>query len=147
MRKNCIYKLWDAGAGPSNSTRFFLTACAQFKDEDTILQEWLLHYIKEGVQHFYLIDDGSTDASHAILSPFISRGLVTLMVDDRKAHSPALSMVERYNLLFQPFFYSSSWMLHVDRPGNINSRILADSSPRGGMHQCALEALRVLWPY
>ena len=36
------------------------------------------------------------------------------MVDDRKAHSPALSMVERYNLLFKPFFYSSTWMLHVD---------------------------------
>ena len=112
--KGVTYKLYFAGAGPSNSAHFFLTACAQFKDEDTILQEWLVHYIREGVQHFYLIDDGSTDTSQDILRPFITRGLVTLMVDDRKAHTPALSMVERYNLLFQPFFHSSTWMLHVD---------------------------------
>ena len=36
------------------------------------------------------------------------------MVDRRSDHSPPVSMVERYNLLFQPFFYSSTWLLHVD---------------------------------
>ena len=94
--------------------RFFLAACAQFKDEDTILREWLEHYLKEGVQHFYLIDDGSTDASHQVLAPYISQELITLMVDERKKHEPPISMVERYNLLFKPFFYSTTWMLHVD---------------------------------
>lgn len=79
-----------------------------------LLQEWLEHYLEEGVQHFYLIDDGSTDASHKVLEPFLSRGLVTLMVDRRQEHDPPISMVERYNLLFKPFFWSSTWMLHVD---------------------------------
>ena len=103
-----------AAAGSNDTSRYFLAACAQFKDEDSILQEWLEHYLKEGVQHFYLIDDGSTDASHQILDPYILRGLVTLMVDQRKDHSPPISMTERYNLLFKPYFYSTTWMLHVD---------------------------------
>jgi len=32
-----------------------------FKNEASILKEWIEHYIKEGIDHFYLIDNGSTD--------------------------------------------------------------------------------------
>ena len=104
----------DAAAGTNDTSLYFLAACAQFKDEDSILQEWLEHYVREGVQHFYLIDDGSSDSSRPLLNPYVLRGLVTLMVDRRKDHNPPISMVERYNLLLKPFFYSSIWMLHVD---------------------------------
>ena len=30
---------------------------AIFKNESHILEEWIQHYIKEGVQHFYLINN------------------------------------------------------------------------------------------
>ena len=116
-QRSCV-----AAAGTNDTSRYFLAACAQFKDEDGILEEWLEHYVKEGVQHFYLIDDGSTDTSHQILDPYISRGLVTLMVDRRKEHNPPISMVERYNLLFKPYFYSSTWMLHIDLDEFVYSR-------------------------
>ena len=33
-----------------------------FKNESHIIKEWTEHYIKEGVDHFYLIDNGSTDS-------------------------------------------------------------------------------------
>ena len=72
------------------------------------------HYIAEGVEHFFLIDDGSSDGSHAVLEPYIHRRLVTLMVDVRKDHDPPISMVDRYNLLFKPFHYLTIWMIHVD---------------------------------
>ena len=104
----------STGAGANDTSLYFLAACAQFKDEDSILQEWLEHYLRQGVQHFYLIDDGSTDSSRQLLKPYVLRGVVTLMVDSRKEHNPPISMVERYNLLFKPFLYSSTWMLHVD---------------------------------
>jgi len=32
-----------------------------FKNESMIIKEWLEHYLREGVDHFYLIDNGSTD--------------------------------------------------------------------------------------
>lgn len=104
-------------------TPFLLTACAQFKDEDSIMKEWLQHYLRQGVQHFYLIDDGSTDASHAVLRPCISRGLVTVMVDRRQDHQPPISMVDRHNLFFKPFFHSSTWMLHMDLDESMYGRV------------------------
>jgi hypothetical protein len=35
--------------------------CAVFKNESHILEEWLLHYIYRGIDHFYLVNDNSTD--------------------------------------------------------------------------------------
>ena len=72
------------------------------------------HYISEGVEHFFLIDDGSSDNSHSVLAPYIHKQLVTLMVDVRKDHDPPISMVDRYNLLFKPFHYLTTWMIHID---------------------------------
>jgi len=38
-----------------------LSVLAMFKNESMIIKDWIEHYIKEGVNHFYLIDNGSTD--------------------------------------------------------------------------------------
>jgi predicted DNA-binding protein len=38
-----------------------LSILAMFKNESWIIREWIEHYIIEGVEHFYLIDNGSTD--------------------------------------------------------------------------------------
>ena len=40
---------------------YTLSVLAMFKNESMIIQEWIKHYIEEGVEHFYLIDNGSTD--------------------------------------------------------------------------------------
>ena len=72
------------------------------------------HYVAEGVEHFFLIDDGSNDSSHRVLEPYIRKRLVTLMVDVRKSHNPPINMVDRYNLLFKPFHYLTTWMIHID---------------------------------
>ena len=32
-----------------------------FKNEEMIIKDWIEHYLKEGIDHFYLIDNGSTD--------------------------------------------------------------------------------------
>ena len=58
-----------------------LVICSMFKNESMILQEWIEHYVEMGVQHFYLIDNGSTDSYLDILQPYIDRRLVTLTVD------------------------------------------------------------------
>lgn len=38
-----------------------LSILAMFKNESWIIKEWIQHYLSEGVEHFYLIDNGSTD--------------------------------------------------------------------------------------
>jgi hypothetical protein len=39
----------------------FLSILCMFKNESHIIKEWVQHYMKEGVDHFYLLDNGSTD--------------------------------------------------------------------------------------
>lgn len=104
---------------------YFLSVFAQFKDEELILGEWIDHYMREGAEHFFLIDDGSTDGSQRLLRPYVSKGLVTLMRDVRKDHVPPVSMVERYNLLLKPFLHSSVWVIHVDLDEFIYGRRLS----------------------
>jgi hypothetical protein len=41
-----------------------------FKNESMIIEEWLMHYISEGVEHFYLIDNGSNDDYESKISYF-----------------------------------------------------------------------------
>ncbi len=44
-----------------NDVEHFLSVMCMFKNESHIVKEWTEHYIREGVDHFYLIDNGSTD--------------------------------------------------------------------------------------
>ena len=41
--------------------KYYLSVLAIFKNEGHCINEWIKHYILEGVEHFYLIDNGSTD--------------------------------------------------------------------------------------
>ena len=50
---------------------------AIFKNEEMVIEEWIEHYIWQGVDHFYMIDNGSTDNSKYKLLPYIKRGIVT----------------------------------------------------------------------
>lgn len=40
---------------------FYLTVLMRFKDERHMLSEWISHHLRVGVEHFWLIDDGSRD--------------------------------------------------------------------------------------
>jgi hypothetical protein len=58
--------------------KYYFSVLMMFKDEESILQEWLEYYLLIGTDHFYLFNHGSTDKSLLILKPYIERGLVTL---------------------------------------------------------------------
>ena len=55
-----------------------MSVLAIFKNETMNLKVWLDHYLWQGVDHFYLIDNDSNDNPHIILEPYIQKGLVTL---------------------------------------------------------------------
>lgn len=62
--------------------KYYLSVGAIFKNEAHILEEWIQHYLAEGVDHFYLIDNGSTDNFMEILNRYTDK--VTLYSDDTR---------------------------------------------------------------
>jgi len=104
--------------------KYNLTVAAMFKNEGHIIQEWIEHYIKRGIDHFYLINDGSTDDFLEKIQVYIDQGLITLF------HSDVGRFLGRqritYNKYILPILHETLWMLIVDldefvwSPLNIN---------------------------
>jgi hypothetical protein len=86
---------------------YYLSILAIFKNESYILEEWLTHYINEGVEHFYLIDNGSTDNYQETISKFQDK--ITLFIDPKR-----FSQIEHYNNYVLPHKDNSVWIMVVD---------------------------------
>ena len=54
----------------------YLAVCAIAKDEGPYFREWIEWHRKNGVQKFYIYDNGSTDSTREILEPYIREGIV-----------------------------------------------------------------------
>ena len=93
--------------------KYYLSVASVFKNESWNLKEWILHYKHHGVDHIYLVNDGSTDDFEPILEPFIREGFVTLF------HN---SITERYtgrqtdvnNKYFLPICNETQWIAQID---------------------------------
>ena len=68
-----------------------VVACV-FKNEAPILKEWILHYLKWGVEHFYLVNDYSTDNYLDIIKDYP----VTLFQNDFQEGSELTLIYDRY---------------------------------------------------
>ena len=88
-----------------------ITLCliAIFKNESHILKEWIEHYLNQGVDKIFLVDNGSTDSYYSILQPYISTGKVDL-VKDNKRHA----QVELCNKHFLHKCKAYDWVIVCD---------------------------------
>lgn len=89
---------------------YFLTVITIFKSENA-MKDWVEHHIREGVDHFLLIDnnDANDTASACNLRTFIDAGVVTLVRNSTKyIQRPGL------NFLFQQFRSRSKWFMGID---------------------------------
>lgn len=86
---------------------YFLSLYAIFKNESHIMKEWILHYLEEGVEHFYLIDNGSTDNYKEIIEPY--KDIITLFEDDKKH-----AQIELYNKHILPVIHETKWIIGCD---------------------------------
>ena len=86
-----------------------LAVVAQFRNEADVLGEWLAHHAREGVGHFYLIDNNSTDAPLAVLAPWLRAGRVTLFSDPRPQRQSA-----NYNSYALPHARAHAWVASLD---------------------------------
>lgn len=55
----------------------YLSVLAIFKNETMNLKLWINHYLWQGVEHFYLIDNGSTDNPLLVLQEYMNKGIVS----------------------------------------------------------------------
>lgn len=56
---------------------YYLSILSIFKNETMNLKNWLEHYLWQGAEHFYLIDNGSSDDPLSILQDYIDKGIVS----------------------------------------------------------------------
>jgi hypothetical protein len=100
-----------------NQETLSLVLVAIFKNESLIMKEWLDHYIREGVEKFYMIDNDSTDDYIYILQKYIDYGYVVLIHDATKHSQKA-----NYNKYFLEDAKSSKWCIVCDLDEFIYSR-------------------------
>lgn len=92
-----------------------LCLLAIFKNESHILEEFIKHYTREGVDHFFLIDNGSNDDYLEILSDFEN---ISLVVDPSRPFQ-----VEHYNNYFLEPTKKYDWVIVCDLDEFIYSRL------------------------
>jgi hypothetical protein len=80
-----------------------------FKNEGHILEEWIEHYIKEGVDKFCLIDNGSTDNYIEKIQKYINNGKVILNIDNTLYQQTQL-----YNKYYLDYCKTFNWVIVVD---------------------------------
>ncbi len=63
----------------AHAYQYELSVCAIFQNEAPYLKEWIDHHKKNGVQHFWLYNNNSTDNYKTVLGPYIKAGVVELI--------------------------------------------------------------------
>jgi len=86
----------------ANTPRFKnkLSLLSMFKNETMNLKVWVDHYINQGVEKIYLIDNGSEDDPLKILNPYIESGIVKYfyLPEKHKQEGHTRSIIKEENL-------------------------------------------------
>ena len=94
-------------------SNYYLSVLAVFENESHIMKEWIQHYIMEGVDHFYLINNFSTDDYASILKEFIH--CVTLFDSVTPNDQLQDAQTESYRFVFQNYIKGNTeWLIVVD---------------------------------
>ena len=89
----------------------YLSIGAIFKNEGHILEEWLDHYIFHGVDHFYLINDFSTDNYLEIIDKYKDK---ISLFNNLKAEKTRGRQGECYNHFFKPILNETKFLGILD---------------------------------
>ena len=96
--------------------QYVLGMLAIIKNEEMVIEEWIQHYIWQGVEHFYIIDNGSTDATHEKLKQF--EGIVTFFY-----RSERHQQVKHYNEIYTNIAkHECDWLIVCDADEYIYNR-------------------------
>ena len=71
--------------------QFFLSLVVIIHNEETAIREFIEHYLAEDVQHFYIIDDGSTDNYRKVLADFNHNLFTIVRLDESLRHATTMA--------------------------------------------------------
>jgi len=86
-----------------------LSAFVRVRNEGRFILEWISHYRLLGFEHFYIYDNGSTDATRVILEPLIHMGVVTYVYWPTQPITPSAEID-----FFKRFGTDSRWVAFFD---------------------------------
>jgi hypothetical protein len=104
------YKIYPVVYG-TNDKKNYLSILAIFKNETMILIPWINHYIWQGVDHIYLIDNDSNDNPLVILQPYIDSGYITLYQLPGK-----YKQMEHFKYVYEKenLQENTTWLMNID---------------------------------
>uniref|UniRef100_A0A6C0KX00 Glycosyltransferase 2-like domain-containing protein n=1 Tax=viral metagenome TaxID=1070528 RepID=A0A6C0KX00_9ZZZZ len=88
---------------------YYLSLLGIFKNEADGMKEWLDHYLWQGIEHFYIINNCSNDNYIEILKPYIDSNIVTLYERPEKQ-----VQVKHYNEIFELIKNDTEWLIIAD---------------------------------
>ena len=97
---------------------YYLSVYGIFRNESHIINEWLRHYVEEGVEHFYLIDHASTDNYEDEIAEF--RDKITLFKDStdnleiKKKNPDDNVQITLYKKYITPILHETKWIICSD---------------------------------
>jgi hypothetical protein len=105
------------------SENYQLTICSIFKNEAPYLKEWIEFHKLQGVEHFYLYNNQSSDHYLEVLSSYINSNEVTL-IDWDFGYQPAneftintpwnVKQIQAYQDCIDRFRCETKWMAVID---------------------------------
>lgn len=99
----------DARQDTANNNPYVLAVLTIAKNESMVIEEFLTHYHEQGVDHMFLIDNGSTDNMAALTQPWQDRGWLTYVYWPEPHHQ-----VPYYNQLYRDIRHTYRWCAVVD---------------------------------
>ncbi len=91
--------------------KYYLSVILTIKDEATYLKEWLEYYLIQGVDHFYIFDNESSDNIQEVLQPYIEKEIVTYNFFE--GQTPENQKII-YNKAIEEYKYESKWLAPLD---------------------------------
>lgn len=87
----------------------FLSVCAICRNEADYLEEWVEFHLLQGVQHFYMYNNLSTDGTEDILKRYEKAGIVTY---ENIEQNPVQFVA--YNKCLKDHGHESEWIAFID---------------------------------
>ena len=96
--------------------KYFLSLCLCIKNESKYIEAYINHYIQQGVEHFYIINNNSDDNIEEFINNSHYKSIVTLITDNRDINVYGSGVIIE---LFRQHLYSlikeeSEWAIIVD---------------------------------
>lgn len=99
------------------SPKHTLCLLVSAKNEEMVIKEFIEHYKWQGVEHIYLIDNGSTDNMVDVLQPYINEGYVSYYFMEE----PHVQ-IKNYNIVYEKIKDDTKWLVVCDADEYIYNR-------------------------